>query len=250
MTKSLSLKSGKYIGGILLNKRSMIISLLLVSLITGLSLGQTDNNTSITKTISTNESTPVNGTADVNATQPGTGPNLKYIWSITGIETGPITMALNQEGSELYGQAKYEPEGGKAWNADVMGSVTENEVELTLSAQKEKESITTKMTGIYANDIINGNFTQISGGKKVGNGTFNATWISPDISSYTQAIIEEPKVETPAPAVVDSTAASNASMEQTTPEVKKKYFTDVNEFADKIGPGGDLSGIPPGMSGR
>jgi hypothetical protein len=250
MTKSLSLKSGKYIGGILLNKRSMIISLLLVSLITGLSLGQTDNNTSITKTISTNESTPVNGTADVNATQPGTGPNLKYIWSITGIETGPIPMALNQEGSELYGQAKYEPEGGKAWNADVMGSVTENEVELTLSAQKEKESITTKMTGIYANDIINGNFTQISGGKKVGNGTFNATWISPDISSYTQAIIEEPKVETPAPAVVDSTAASNASMEQTTPEVKKKYFTDVNEFADKIGPGGDLSGIPPGMSGR
>jgi hypothetical protein len=231
-----------------LNKRSMILSLLLVSLFTGLSLGQTDNNTSINETISTNESILANGTAA--ALQPGTGPNLKYIWSFTGIETGPITMALNQEGSELYGQAKYEPDAGKAWNADVVGSVKENQVELTLSAQKNKESITTKMAGTFANDTINGNFTQISGGKKVGSGTFSAMWISPDISGYTPAIIEEPKVETPAPAVVESTAASNASAEQTTPEVKKKYFTDVNEFADKIGPGGDLSGIPPGMSGR
>ena len=187
-----------------MNKRSMILSLLLVSLLTGLSLGQTDNNTSINETISTNESIPANGTADVNATQPGTGPNLKYIWSLTGIEAGPITMALNQEGSELYGQAKYEPDAGKAWNADVVGSVTENEVELTLSAQKDKESITTKMAGTFANDTINGNFTQISGGKKVGSGTFSAMWISPDISGYTPAIIEEPKAEAPAPAVVET----------------------------------------------
>jgi len=227
----------------------MILSLLLVSLFTGLSLGQTDNNASIPQTISTNEGTSVNETAVVNATQAAAGPNLNYIWSITGIEVGPITMALTQEGSELYGQAKYEPESGKAWNADVVGSVTENEVVLTLTAQKDKESITTKMTGTFAADTINGNFTQISGGKKVGSGTFSAMWISPDVSSYTPAVIAEPKVETPASAVIDSTAAPNASEEQTTPEVKKKYFTDVKEYADKIGPGGDLSGVPPGMGG-
>jgi hypothetical protein len=228
-----------------LNKKSMILSLLLVSLFTGLSLGQTDNNTSITETISTNESIPVNETAA--ATQSGTGPNLNYIWSFTGIEIGPITMALNQEGSALLGQAKYEPESGKAWNANVDGSVTGNEVVLTMTAQKDKELITTKMTGTYANDTINGNFTQISGGKKVGSGNFSAMWISPDISSYTPAIIEEPKVETPAPAVVDSTAASNASAETAKPASR---FVDVRQYADKIGPGGDLSGIPPGMSGR
>ena len=91
---------------------------------------------------------------------------LNYIWSFTGIESDPITMALNHEGSELYGQAKYEPEGGKAWNADVVGSVKGSEVELTLTAQKDKELVTTKMTGTYANDTIIGNFTQISGGKK------------------------------------------------------------------------------------
>lgn len=225
--------------------RSMILSLLFVSLFTGLSLGQTDNNTSITQTISTNESIPSNDTADVNATQAAAGPNLNYIWSFTGIEIDPITMVLNQEGSELYGQAKYEPEGGKAWNADVLGSVLENEVTLTLTAQKDKELVTTKMTGIYADDTINGNFTQISGGKKVGSGSFSAMWISPDITSYTPAIIEEPKVETPAPVVVEDTAASNASAEQTEPAKPASRFVDIHQYADKIQTGvGDISGIP------
>ncbi len=223
----------------------MILSLLFVSLFTGLSLGQTDNNTSITQTISTNESIPSNDTADVNATQAAAGPNLNYIWSFTGIEIDPITMVLNQEGSELYGQAKYEPEGGKAWNADVLGSVLENEVTLTLTAQKDKELVTTKMTGIYADDTINGNFTQISGGKKVGSGSFSAMWISPDITSYTPAIIEEPKVETPAPVVVEDTAASNASAEQTEPAKPASRFVDIHQYADKIQTGvGDISGIP------
>jgi hypothetical protein len=28
-----------------------------------------------------------------------------------------------------------------------------------------------------------------------------------------------------------------------------RKFVDVREYKDKIGPGGDLSGVPPGMSG-
>ena len=67
-------------------------------------------------------------------------------------------------------------------------------------------------------------------------------WISPDISSYTPVIIEEPKVETPAPAVVDSTAASNASTETAQPASR---FVDIHPYADKIQTGvGDISGIP------
>jgi hypothetical protein len=34
------------------------------------------------------------------------GPSLNYIWSITGIESDMINMALNQDGQDLYGQAK------------------------------------------------------------------------------------------------------------------------------------------------
>ncbi|MDD4162594.1 MAG: hypothetical protein PHW87_08960, partial [Methanothrix sp.] len=165
-----------------MNKKYAILSLMFVFLFcAGLSQGQSANNTSTMENNATNE------TAAANATQASTGPNLNYIWSFSGIESGSITMVLNQEGSELYGQAKYEPEGGKAWNADVMGSVTENEVDLTMTAQKDEALITTKMTGAYANDTINGNFTQISGGKKVGSGTFSAMWIHPDTSSYTPA---------------------------------------------------------------
>jgi hypothetical protein len=133
---------------------------------------------------------PNNAPVMDSLTEASTGPNLNYIWSFYGIETGSITMILNQEGSDLYGQAKYEPDDGKAWNADVVGSVTGNEVELTMTAQKDKEIIITKMTGTYADDTINGNFIQFSGGKKVGSGTFSGMWISPYKSAYTPAIIE------------------------------------------------------------
>ncbi len=227
-----------------MNKRSIILSLLLVSLFTGLSLGQIDNNTSISETGSTNESIPSNDTADVNASQAAAGPNLNYIWSFTGIEIDPITMVLNQEGNELYGQAKYEPEGGKAWNADVLGSVAENEITLTLTAQKDKELVTTKMTGIYADDTIVGNFTQISGGKKVGSGNFSALWVSPEVSSYSPAIIEETKVETPA--AVEDKSATNTTAEQTAEPAKPvSRFVDIHQYADKVQTGvGDISGIP------
>jgi hypothetical protein len=232
-----------------LNKKNMILSLLLVFLFTGLSLGQDANDTSITETILANESIPVNETSASNAAEVETGPGFNFIWSFAGIEPDPITVVLNQDGSDLYGQAKYEPEGAKAWNADVTGSVKENVVELTMTAQKDRELVTTKMSGIYANETISGNFTQISGGKKVGNGTFNAMWISPDTSSYTPAVIEEPKVETPAPAVINDTAASEESAEETTEtKTSQSRFHDVRQDADKVLTGvGDISGIPIGM---
>jgi hypothetical protein len=119
--------------------------------------------------------------------------NLNYIWSFSGIEAGPITMAINQDGSDLFGQAKYEPERGIAWNAELVGSVEGNTVELTMTAQKNKELVTTKMTGQYGDDTINGNFTQLSGGQKIGDGAFSAMWICPGTSSYTPAIINTKK---------------------------------------------------------
>ena len=117
---------------------------------------------------------------------------------------------------------------------------------MTLTAQKDKELVTTKMTGIYADDTIVGNFTQISGGKKVGSGNFSAMWVSPEVSSYSPAIIEEPKVETPAPAAVENTAATNASAEQTAEPAKPvSRFVDIHQYADKVQTGvGDISGIP------
>jgi hypothetical protein len=244
----------------------MILPLLLALLTAGLSLGQTADNTSIVDdnssieaaldmnaTLPLNESTPVNGTENatavaVNLTPAISGPNLNYIWQFSGIETGPIIMVLEQNGSDLFGRAKYEPEGGKAWNADVIGSVAGEKVDLTMSALKDNVPIITRLSGILANEDINGNFTQASEGKIINNGTFNAMWINPDTSSYTPATVEAPAVATSAPAEVTSAAQpAAAEVNNTSKENKDNYFTDVHEYKDKIGPGGDLSGIPPGM---
>jgi len=85
----------------------------------------------------------------------------------------------------------------------------------------------------------------VSEGKILSNGTFNAMWINPDTSSYTPATIETPAaVVAPAAPVANATTAS-----ETAEEEEKSRFVDVRSYADKIGPGGDLSGIPPGMGG-
>jgi len=226
-----------------LKKNNMIISLLLVFLCAGLSLGGGENATADVA-----NATIADAAANESAAQTAESViNLSYIWSVSNIEAGPITMVINQDGSELLGQAKYEPESGAAWNGDVTGSVSGNDVDLTMTAQKEGGLFTTKMTGKYANDTITGNWTQFSGGKKVGNGTFMAIWISPDTASYTPAVIAEPKVETPAPAEEMTEVQTEENKSETTDS--KSRFVDVHQYKDKIGPGGDLSGVPPGMGG-
>ncbi|RQW77840.1 MAG: hypothetical protein EHM14_13450 [Methanothrix sp.] len=257
-------------------KRYMILPMLLVLLLcTGLAPGQNaTNNTSTKENTTTNVSAPAasaalpagetspvndgtnssasagstgNGTVE-NATSAGSTPNLNYIWSVSGIESGQITMSLSQDGQDLFGQAKYEPDSGQAWNAEVVGTVSGDKVDLTLTSQKENEMTTTKMSGTYANEGFGGNFTQVSGGKMVGKGTFSAMWINPDTSSYTPATIEQKKTETTASAET-TTAAAPETTDSTNTTAKKSRFVDVREYKDKIGPGGDLSGVPPGMGG-
>lgn len=159
--------------------------------------------------------------------------NLQFIWSFSGIEPGSVTMALNQEGTDLFGQAKYEPDGEPAWNAEVIGSVNGDEFELTMTSQKGEEMVTTKMDGVFANEGLNGSYTQVSGGKVLKRGRFDAIWICPGTSSYTPAIIDE---------IMPATSGSSAINGEST---QGSGFVDVRQFLDKIGPGGDLSGVPP-----
>ena len=213
-----------------MNKKCIILPLMLV-LLAAPSWAQED---------AANESTNVTNETASSAL------NLNYIWSVSGIEAGPISMAIDQEGSDLFIRAKYEPEGGKAWNAEGTGSVEGDQVELSMTAQKEDKMVATKMTGTYANDTISGNFTQTSGGQKIGGGPFTAMWISPGTSSYTPAVIVEEVKEPVASAAVNTTSTDAAGQAQD----PKSRFVDVRTYKDKIGPGGDLSGVPPGMGGR
>ncbi len=207
--------------------RFLILPLMLALLSAGLSLGQIADNTSIVDdnssilaaedlnaTLALNQSAPLNGTENVtvpaiNLTPALSGPNLNYIWSFSGIEAGPITMVLEQNGSDLLGRAKYEPEGGKAWNADVMGSVAGDKVDLTMSAVKDNVMTITRLAGTFANESVSGNFTQVSEGKILSNGTFNAMWINPDTSSYTPATVEVPAAVVAPAAIVDNATTTD-----------------------------------------
>jgi len=66
---------------------------------------------------------------------------LNYIWSVSGLEPGQVIMALNQDGKDLYGAAKYEPDSGQAWNAVVVGSIIGDNIVLALTALKSDAQV-------------------------------------------------------------------------------------------------------------
>ena len=164
-------------------------------------------------------------------------PDLSYIWSVTGIEPGPIIMALKQDGSDIYGAAKYEPENGRPWNAVVIGSIDRNEVYLVLTHLQNSTLISSKITGSYdaINQSMQGELVQVSNDKILKRGRFDALWINPDISSFIPATIEEAKPVTLAPQIKKQT--SQETVQQTS------RFHDVHQNSDIIMTGVCSSGL-------
>ena len=193
-----------------------------------------------------NMSSPQDLTSTANLTGVNTtAANLKYIWSISGIEKDQITMALNQEGNDLFGKAKYEPENGLPWNGVVAGSVSENRVHLAIAAIKGKEKISIVLDGVLADGAISGEFFQVSEGRISGSGEFNALWINPDLSSYVPAKVNELEMRVPATNVSAPSAVNQTDLQASQP---KSRFHDIHLDADRIQTGvGDISQIPIGM---
>jgi hypothetical protein len=187
----------------------------------------------------------------LNESTAGSAANLSFIWSVKGIETGPVIMVLNQEGSDLYGQAKYEPESGQAWNGVVTGSVGEDGIDLVMTFPKNAAQFSSRLKGTYdpASGLIKGNILQVSNGKLSLRSDFEAMPINPDTSSYTPAREVAPSV------ALASRPETNATMpeaKETLPAASslKSRYHDVREDADRILTGvGDISQIPIGMSG-
>jgi len=193
-----------------------------------------------------NMSSPQDLTSTANLTGVNTtAANLKYIWSVSGIEKDQITMALNQEGNDLFGKAKYEPENGQPWNGVVAGSVSENRVHLAIAAIKGKKKISIVLDGVLADGAISGEFFQVSEGRISSSGEFNALWINPDLSSYVPAKVNELEMRVPATNVSSPSAVNQTDLEASQP---KSRFHDIHLDADRIQTGvGDISQIPIGM---
>lgn len=230
-------------------KRHMIISLLLIIIFTACpSPGQPLNDSSNETALQA-----ASAVAFSNESEPSSVPSLSYIWSVSGIESGQVIMVLSQDGSDLYGQAKYEPDRGQAWNAVVIGSVEEGRIYLVLTALKDTVQFSSRLKGTYdaASGSIKGDILQVSNGNISLRSDFEAMWINPDISSYTSAR-EEPRAKASAIGEKDANATLQAGKESLLlpASSQKSRYHDVREDADRILTGvGDISQIPIGMSG-
>jgi hypothetical protein len=242
-----------------LSKRCIVASILLlsvfaISLSLGLDSSGPQNNTdsftnSAVTAVPANISNQATGdsTANIKNTSIAESPSLKCIWSVFGIEKDRIVIALNQEGNDLFGQAKYEPDNGTPWNGVVAGFVSGNRVHLAIAALKGKEKVSTVLDGIFSDETINGKFFNSSDGEISGSGEFSATCINPDLSSYTPANVKVVNPELPATAT-NSSAPPVAGLTSQQTGLQKSRFHDVHLDADRIQTGvGDISQIPIGM---
>ncbi len=186
--------------------------------------------------------------------------NLNYIWSVTGIEEdGQVIMLLRQEGGDLYGRAKFEPDSGQAWNGLVVGMIEDENVSLALTAQKGDAMCGCRLTGEYdpASESISGDLLQICDGNITRRGNFQAIWINPDLTSYLPAVVELSRPADPssgqnmdASKTDQSAPLTEASAASSSPDTEKSRFHDVRQDADRILTGvGDISQIPIGMGG-
>ena len=244
-----------------LSKRCVLVLILFLLLFTAspslsLEASSLENNGSINESpaaaLQVNSSNQQNSTSTPIFTNASTTTalNLKYIWSISGIEKDQITMALDQKGNDLFGKAKYEPENGEPWNGVVAGSISENQVHLAIAAMKGKETILTVLDGVLADGAISGEFFQSSEGSISGNGEFNAVSINPDLSGYVPAKVNELEPERPVTAESTTNVSAPSAANQTVQKVsqQKSRFHDVHLDADRIQTGvGDISQIPIGM---
>ena len=171
-----------------------------------------------------------------------------------------MIMLLNQEASDLYGQAKYEPDSGQAWNGVVVGSVQGDSVSLVLTALTDTDQFSCRLTGTYdqASGMISGDLVRVKDGMISGRSQFQAMWINPDVSSYKPAEVAASSTqESSASSDTNATAkqaqdnAQTASSRATSsPSSQESKYHDVRQDADRILTGvGDLSQIPIGMGG-
>ena len=163
-------------------------------------------------------------------------PSVQGIWkvSLAGME---IIMALNQSGESLFGVAKFE--GDLPWNGAVAGSLSGDEVHISLASMPGKVLTSTYLSGTVEGDSITGSYIRSDSSGSAARGQLTATMINPDTSVYTPAAVET--VQEPAPAEQQSapqitSAAESTSPEQPTVQEKKSKFKDVTELAKGIDP--------------
>jgi hypothetical protein len=177
----------------------------------------------------------VNNTTAAESMAATAPPSVQGIWKVTmaGVE---IIMALNQSGDSLFGLAK--SEGDDPWNGAVAGSLSNDEVHLSLASMPGKRLTSTYLRGTVNDDLMTGSYIRSDSSGKAAKGEFTATMI-PDASGYTPAVVEAVQETAPSQQQSGSQNASTAesiSPEQPAVQETASKFKSVTELAKGINP--------------
>jgi hypothetical protein len=118
---------------------------------------------------------------------------IQGIWSFNLKSTELITVALHQNGEELFGSGKSESYG---WNAALQGSISGTRLSLALTALKNNSLNSIRLMGTLQNDSISGTFVQSDDLGNTESGLFNAVLINRNLSSYSPAKLTRPAINT------------------------------------------------------
>ncbi|NMC11012.1 MAG: hypothetical protein GYA39_08590 [Methanothrix sp.] len=154
------------------------------------------------------------------------------IWkvSLAGID---VIMALNQSGQSLFGLAKFE--GDDPWNGAVAGSLSGNEIYLSLAAIQGDVLASTFMSGTVVEGSIAGAYVRSESSGHAAKGEFAATMISPDTSGYTPAKVNAVETVQEAAPLAQQGANGAQTTEQPAASSTSK-FKDVTQLAKGINP--------------
>ena len=177
----------------------------------------------------------VNNTTAAESMAATAPPSVQGIWKVTmaGVE---ITMAVNQSGDSLFGLAK--SEGDDPWNGAVAGSLSNDEVHLSLASMPGKKLASTYLRGTVKGDLMTGSYIRSDSGGNAAKGEFTATMI-PDASGYIPAVVEAVQETAPSQQQSGSQNASTAesiSPEQPAVQETASKFKSVTELAKGINP--------------
>ncbi len=154
------------------------------------------------------------------------------IWKVS-LAGNDVIMALNQSGESLFGLAKFE--GDDPWNGAVAGSLSGNEIYLSLAAIQGDVLASTFMSGTVVEGSIAGIYVRSESSGHAARGELSATMISPDTSDYTPAKVDAVEtVQEAAPLAQQSANATKATEQHAASSTSK--FKDVTQLAKGINP--------------
>jgi hypothetical protein len=200
---------------------SGLIALILLALLWSISPALAEDASRVSASLGADDSASTIAAADDLA--PAVPMNVQGIWrfSVTGEE---VTVALNQSGDSIFGQAKFE--GANPWNGVVSGLVSDRMVYIAMAAMQGKVMVSTYVTGTAGDNSITGSYVRYDGSGSATMGDLSASKISSDTSGYTPASLALPATAAPCQTTPEPPAAAS----------KRSAFKDVTELAKGIDP--------------